>query len=268
MGRELEIFHDEQCGEDRVLGRLVDERSPYSFASPIARQVKLPQSEWREFDDPDPTPVKDQNGKGACNPHAGCTGLEQARHIAGLPFVGLDPWQVYAELCNGFDQGSMIRDALSHLRDKGTGKEDSRWYGVISPRRIPSEALSSTRYKIEVGEALTTFDEIMSCVQLRRPVNFSLRAHAGFNTLDGDGVPRAARGPGNHAVSTAFGAKKAKNGRWLFKMKNSWSTRWGQDGYCWIGEEFFENQSYMEAYSIICVETATSDVDRPVEPIA
>lgn len=230
----------------------------------------LPESEWVEFDEEDSGPVLDQDGYGACNGFAAVDSLIDARYVAGLPYVPLSPWYIYGTLCNGWDRGSTIDDALRHLRDVGTCEDSLVPYGTINPRRFNEAAHSNAaRYRIEVGglidETADGFAWIMSCVQRRQPVNFSVHVGISFGNLDGDGCPPAWPGWANHAVRSCRGAKRCRNGEWAFKWKNSWTRQWGLDGYAWCKRANIENQWGRQAYA---VEAVGYDPESEQPPMA
>jgi hypothetical protein len=238
------------------LGRVAP---PKGFRSPFKTRPlrKLDPATWMEFEyEGSPVEVIDQNGYGACNGHAAITVEEWAMWIAGLPYVPLCPWYVYAILCNGVDRGSIISDAMKLMEERGAAPRGIVPYGTINPRKIPQKAHDhAKRFRTEVSATLDTFQEMMIATQLRRPFNFSIRVGAGFDDLDADGCPRLSPGVGNHAVAGGLGAKRARNGEWLIKAQNSWATRWGLNGYFWFRESHIRRQTYREAYCVAAVET-------------
>ena len=220
----------------------------------------IPESEWKEFDLRDdlkyPVKVKDQNGKGACNGHAAASSLEIARYVSGADYVALSPWLVYADLCNGWDVGSNIAEALVYLENKGTCTESLVPYATINPSRIPATARTDAkRFKIEIGYRLNTFNDLCIAAQLRMPFNFSVPVNANFNVLDKNGVPGNRAGTHNHAVTGGLGMKQLPSGKWAILMQNSWGTQWGWNGYCWITDRNVAGTSW-DAY---CVSATVAD---------
>lgn len=243
-------------GETRYLG---NHESYFKLAS--GKQLPdIPESQWKEFDlrdDPKyPVKIKDQNGKGACNGHAAASSLEIGRYISGVDHVPLSPWLVYADLCNGWDVGSSIAEALVYLEQNGTCTESMVAYATINPGKIPAGArLDAKRFKIEVGYRLDSFKDLCIATQLRMPFNFSVPVNSSFNTLDKDGVPGNRAGMHNHAVCGGMGMKRLPSGKWAILMQNSWGTQWGWNGYCWITERNVEGRGW-DAY---CVAATVAD---------
>lgn len=224
----------------------------------------IPESEWKAFDlreDPRyPVKIKDQNGKGACNGHAAASSLEIARYIAGALHVPLSPWLIYADLCNGWDVGSSIGQALVYLEQRGTCSEPLVPYATINPSKVPDAARSDAkRFKIEVGYRLNSFRDLCIASQLRMPFNFSVPVNTNFNVLDKDGVPGNRPGTHNHAVTGGLGMKKLPDGSWAVLMQNSWGLRWGWGGYCWITERNVDGRS-SESYCVTATVADPSDL--------
>lgn len=273
MPGDLPTIFDPFTDEVRVLGtipspkRLVNAVPTWSAA---AGNELIPESEWKDhvFDEwPAPIGILDQDGKGACNPHAGVLGLMIDRYNSGQRHVDLSPWKVYAALCGGRDVGSNILECLDYLTNTGTCTTGEFPYGVIDPRKIDAgDQATSRRFRIERGRRLETFEEIVTNVILRRPINFSLCVGARFNNIDAEGVPGVGRGPGNHAVTAYGGLKISKKWGALFKMPNSWSRAWGVDGFCWIARAHVEGGSWFEAYEITASLVDPEDPNTP--PIA
>lgn len=254
-------------GELRILGHVPPRKGRNVSSYPVGSIPLVPEKDWVEFDLTEDSgfraavPVKDQDGKGACNGHAAVTSLEGARYLAGLTPVELSPWFVYAILCGGWDSGSNIGDALKLLSTKGTCPFGDVPYATINPNALTkSNYEEALNYRIEIGSPATTFAELMSLTQRFTLFNFSIRVGNGFNNLDSEGCPPFASGAGNHAITGGLGAKRMKNGRWKIKWQNSWTTKWGMDGYAWFHETHISRQSWFEAYGV------TAPLDTPGDP--
>jgi hypothetical protein len=253
----------DSLGRYRVLG---NHPTPPGVLRPrAAAPPLLPESDWVEFELASPdVKVKDQGQYGACNGHAAASSLEWARFVAGYPHEDLSAWMVYAILCGGVDSGSSIGEALDLLEKTGTCLDATVPHGTINPRRLSAQAKAEApRFRIELGDALDSFDAMMTACQLRRPFNASICVGGSFNDLDSDGCPPVARGAGNHAVCGGIGARKARNGEWLIKFQNSWTTGWGLGGYFWYRRAHWELQRYAEAYEVLAASSDPSDPTKP-----
>lgn len=226
----------------------------------------IPESQWQEFDVRQvpgyPLKVKDQNGFGACVGHAAASSLELARWYGGLDHVDLSPWYVYAILCQGWDRGASIGEALGVVREKGAPAFSAVPYGTINPRKLSDASHADAgRHRVEIGAVIETWDEFVSAVALRQSINFSVHAGSNFDRLDDEGVAGFSSGPGNHAVSAGFGLKRLRNGEWAPLCLNSWTVLYGDGGYFHITRKHWEQQSYREAYVVQAV------ADDPTDPI-
>ena len=73
----------------------------------------IPRNEWQPVDlSAFVSPIKDQNGIGACNAFATINCLEACRRGRGLPDVTLSPGDLYSRINGGRDNGSLPEDAL------------------------------------------------------------------------------------------------------------------------------------------------------------
>ena len=248
--KSLPDFRD-HCGARRVLGSIPSRPALKALVGAWDREL-IPQAEWTEFDEwPNSVKVKDQGNFGACNGHATASGGELVRYVAGMPHVDLSAWGVYAVLCNGFDRGSSIMDAFALIKDRGVPPDSTVPYGTINPRKIAASAWEQAkRFRMELGVRVTAQQQIMTAVQRREPLNLSICVGAGFDDLDAEGIARLGTGTDNHAVTIYGGAKRAKNGRWIVKMLNSWSPRWGLKGFCWLYLDSLARSRYFECYGL------------------
>lgn len=259
--------HVDTLGIVRRLGR-----KPPASRQPLMRAVPLvPEAQWQQFKAqpydyyPADVPFLDQGTYGACNPHATITGMHIIRSLNGMPAVRLSPWYVYANLCQGVDEGSSISDALKWITSHGTSLDMDVPYGTIDPRRIPPLAdIDAPRFRAELAGACTTFPEIISSVLRDEPVNLSLRAGVNFSNLDPEGVVGYESGDGNHAVCAFGGLKWSARWGWLVKIINSWTQQWGLGGCAWVSEQHTVKSGWFEAYAL---RSVTDDpTDKTVVP--
>jgi hypothetical protein len=252
-------------GNNRPLGFLPGDPRRMNAVTPMGDAALIPEADWVEFDEWSPdVKVKDQNGAGACNGHAAATGAETLRWVAGMAPVPLSAWYVYAILCDGVDRGSMILDALDLLTTDGCAPESLVKYGIINPRVLTTAAhQAAPGYRVEVGARLTSYGQLGTAIQRRQPINLAICVGNSFNNLNSDGVPGLGGGYCNHAVHVGFGMKRDKNGNWLAKMCNSWSTAWGLSGFCWLPLKSLPTAAAFEAYTLQAGVDLAGDPTRP-----
>lgn len=261
----------DDLGNIRPLGFIPGDPKRMMAVPPMAATDLIPESDWVEFEDDidSVVKIKDQNGKGACNGHAAATAGEFSRYVSGMSPVDLSAWYVYAILCQGRDNGSMILDALELMSSDGCSPESLVKYGIINPRQLTDEAhKAASNYKIEIGNRITSYQALGTAVQRKQPINLAVCVGNAFNNLNGDGVPGLGRGYCNHAVFVGGGMKRAKDGSWLVRMRNSWTTAWGDGGKCWLPAKYVPTASAFEGYTIQAMIDDTADNTRPPEIIA
>ena len=138
--------------EKRVLGSIPSDPRLVAALPPYTGEV-LPESEIKAFNDNNPDiPIKDQNGRTACNGFATANLIENTRDIQGQQFVLLSGWYPYAILCNGMDRGSNILQAYNLVGKIGCAPDEHVAYGTINPNRLTKEAHDSAiRFRLEIG---------------------------------------------------------------------------------------------------------------------
>jgi hypothetical protein len=252
-------------GNDRPLGFLRGKPRRMAAVPTLADSDLIPEADWVEYDEwPEHIKIKDQDGRGACNGFAAALGVETLAWSAGMEYVPLSGWYVYSILCNGVDRGSMILDALGLVTERGVAPESEVPYGLINPRRLTESAhQKAAGYKVELGERLTTYQQIGTAVQRRQSINLAVCVGDGFNDLDGDGRPRLGRGYCNHAVHVGYGMRRAKDGSWVVKMANSWSEAWGLSGFCWLPLKQVPVAAAFEAYTLRAGVDSLADRNNP-----
>lgn len=225
----------------------------------------VPESQWEAFDFwPEEVLIKNQGQFGACNGHATASELEIARWIAGHDHVPLSAWWVYGNLTGGRDIGSNPMEALALITSTGCAPESEMPWGKFNPRNFSAQATADApRFKAELGSAITTPAEMMSAVQLRRPMDVTVCVGRQFNNLDAYGVAPANRGTDDHAVMMFGGAKQTSSGAWLLKIANSWDVTWGDKGFFWEPLSYFFRNN---GYEYNTVSAATDDPQDKTNP--
>jgi hypothetical protein len=183
--------------------------------------------------------IKDQNGVGACNAFATISIVEGCRAQQGLPYVRLSPGYLYGRINGGVDRGSMLEDALDWMTQHGTVTAET--VKELDWRARPANAVDeSKKYRVLEAYLCPTFEHIASALQCGFFVNVGLMWY-NTDTPDSDGwLPTSGRGGGGHALARS--SLDYRNGVWGAGGPNSWSRKWGKDGYCVIPESRFGRQ--------------------------
>lgn len=192
----------------------------------------IPRDQWQPVDfSAYVSPIKDQNGIGACNAFATINALEACRRMKGLPDVRLSPGDLYSRINGGRDQGSLPQDALKVLLQEGVATAASvpylHWRNVINRPEVVAE-----RKRFRFLEALwcPTFDHAASALQQGFVLDTAVWWYSS-DPVDADGWLRDVGGGrrGGHAIAGV--GLVNRSGRWGIKIANSWSRAWGRDGY-------------------------------------
>jgi hypothetical protein len=229
----------------------------------------IPRSQWKPVDlDAFVSPVKDQDGIGACNAFATCNAAEACRRQAGLPDVRLSPGYLYGSINGQRDQGSMLEDALRWMVEHGTCTEAT--VGALAWRRPQwrdAQRIEQERSLYRFLEAYwcPSFDHLASAVQMGFFLDLGIMWCANFRP-DADGwLPEAGRGQqGGHAILGK--GLFERGGKWGLGMVNSWGRAWGANGRAVIPEPHFRTGLVGGWWAVRSVVTESTDVPAPQFP--
>jgi hypothetical protein len=217
----------------------------------------VPKKDWKVVsrqDVFDASWIEDQNGYSSCVSESTCSGVEKSIFLNTQSRVRLSRGVLYAQINGGRDQGAFITDALDRMKDTGTCLWETSGRTPFFKNQIPREAWDEAkRFTISEAYHLTSFEEMMSAIQLGYLVVFGFMVGSATDRLDQYGVAGHVRGPGNHAVH-ADGCNLLPDGRWVLDMVNSWSVRWGRQGRAYLDEKHFQGID-PDAFAIRAVNT-------------
>ena len=199
----------------------------------------IARSQWRPTDlSAYMSPVKDQDGIGACNAFDTCYVVEGCRATQGLPRVTLSPGYLYGNINGGVDEGSLLEDAMTWMMERGTclasTVEELDWHSQ------PAAAVAEARnYRVLEAYVCPTFDHMASAPPVRLPRECRrvvvCERHARLRRL----AARARRGQsGGHAICRC--SLVERSGRWGLGGPNSWGESWGVRGYFTMPESRFD----------------------------
>lgn len=229
----------------------------------------IPRSKWVEFKNTlKSIPILDQNGHGSCVGHASASAVMKCRAKQGMTFQLLSPCFVYALGNGGRDAGMVISDAADILRQYGICLESEFPEGNIYKSQIPDQAYETAKSRflaLDIYQC-NSFDEIGTALQLGWDVVYGITVGSQFDNLDRDGVPGFGGARGGHALADAESMIIGSKGNWLIPTRNSWTRKWGLDGFCNLSEDHFSRSGYIDAYAIRVMKTdpKETDIGRPL----
>ncbi|OCT15678.1 hypothetical protein A8709_16610 [Paenibacillus pectinilyticus] len=150
------------------------------------------------------------------------------------------------------DSGATIRDGLKVLQKTGVCPEEVWPYEINNFRSTPNyEAEALARYyRIEGYHRIHDLAGIKASLADGSPVVFGIWIYSSFESKKATTtgiIPYPNRKKekllGGHAL-LAVGYKDGKEkGQGVVIVRNSWGSKWGDGGYCYIPYSFFRNKS-------------------------
>ena len=198
----------------------------------------IPRNEWQPVDlSAFVSPIKDQNGIGACNAFATINALEACRRGRGLPDVKLSPGDLYSRINGGRDNGSLPEDALKVALSVGVATANTvpplQWRSVVNSADAVAER---PKYRFLESLWCPTFDHAASALQQGFYLDTAVWWWQ-YDSPDADGwlKARGSGSKGGHAICGC--ALENRSGTWGIKIANSWGTAWGRSGFGVLPEQ-------------------------------
>jgi C1A family cysteine protease len=172
------------------------------------------------------TPVKDQGGCGACVAFATLASEESAWLINNSSLkYDLSEWYLFQKGRGYCSIGSQFDRILNAAKAPGTVTEECCPY-------LESVVCNSPLYKISSWKKIYTKAEAKEYISKNGPLMTGMEVYEDFFMVDNNKIYTQQWGSfaGYHAVCIVGFDDATKC--WI--VKNSWSTAWGDDGYCRI----------------------------------
>jgi C1A family cysteine protease len=170
------------------------------------------------------------------------------------------------------DSGGDLRDGIKSLNTTGCCPESMWPYDVTQYRLRPYESCYTDAYShkcVKYGALNQTLEEMKACLQGGKPFVFGFVVYESFEGKDvaETGVmPMPKEGEkvlGGHAVA-AVGYNEEKK---VIIVRNSWGTKWGQEGYFEMPYDFILDPEYASDFWVIdLVDDESDTVDDEKNP--
>ncbi|MBF0204166.1 MAG: hypothetical protein HQK67_07585 [Desulfamplus sp.] len=180
------------------------------------------------------------------------------------------PAFIYNQINGGWDQGSYINDALNLAINKGVSTLATMPYSDRDYRTQPSTSAfaEASKFKVKSWRRVNDTSQIKAALANRKPVVGGISVYQQFMELTGtNSLYNTSYGSdqGGHAI-TIVGYDDDKHGG-AFKVINSWSQNWGDNGFFWIPYNFAAGGILSEAYVVEDAEnTTTITPQEPTQP--
>lgn len=205
------------------------------------------------------SPVADQGQLGACTAFAIVKGSREFNmNKAGQSYTALSPLFFYykeREVDGNIteDAGSTITTGAQVLKNIGVATEASWPYDITKFAVAPSSAASAEAGKFKSAGAarLSGLDAVKAAIDRGHSVSFGVRVYESFMKSKGGIIPMPNTATekllGGHALAI-LGYDDAKQ---TVTVRNSWSAKWGDNGYCYIPYGYFAKGLAMDAWEIL-----------------
>ena len=240
-------------GEPRYLGCLPREVRVGSICPTFeSRMPLIPRNQWQDTDWSHLAKVVlNQGEQSSCAGASAVATLMALRAAAGLPHIELSIGSIYGLINFGRDRGALMSDSIRAVINTGACPVNVIPHFTWQPSRWPANYREIARaYRGLEHYDSPTFDQIATAIQRGFIVSYGVLIGNNFDP-DRNGLIPARRGSrGGHAM-TGVGLKKFGN-TFFVKTVNSWSEKWGINGFAYVPESYFRG-SFVDAWALRCV---------------
>jgi len=230
---------------------------------PVFAVGKFEKQEATEVIIPEFSPISNQGAAGTCVSQAACDMFELlhgAKHHTYRKTPQISRrflnWSITVPNNMAADGGAYPRDAFRSLRNNGVIDEKYMPYSdktsVLAQKpdldlfTMASNNRINSFYRLN-GSGDTLADRIVDCIICTHPVFFCMTVTNDFQRYRGGGhvwYDMSGQVAGGHAMLIVGFKYIEATKKYLFLVRNSWSDRWGDDGYCWVGQDLITSETY------------------------
>lgn len=218
------------------------------------------------------SPVVDQGNIGSCTANALSGAIEflelkqlaegkQGSEVFGLTFTRASRLFVYynervIENTVSQDSGAQLRDGIKSLANLGVCSENTWTYSGINVFQQPSGNcyIEASKHKITSYIRLdSTLTDLKDCIASGYPFVFGFTVYPYMESAEMSikgilHMPGPFEKPlGGHAVMAVGYNDTTK----MFKIRNSWGSNWGCNGYFYMPYEYITNQNLCDDFWVI-----------------
>lgn len=193
---------------------------------------ELPASfDWRDKVEGGLQPIKNQGNCGSCWSFSIIATVESLLKIKDAKSTPNLSDQTMVD-CSRYDCNGGYFDAFDYMRDKGVPSNADYPYRANNGRcksmtGMAMQKIKSWSYVGSANKSPTT-DQIKTAIMEHGPVSVDVAADSAFMGYKSGIYNRCNRSQINH-MTNIVGWNDADGGYWI--MRNSWGTKWGEDGY-------------------------------------
>ena len=206
------------------------------------------------------SPVRDQGKEAACVGFAVASGMKEYQEFLDYQkLVILSPRFVYNEARkidgSPSQEGTTLRASMQVLEKFGVC-EEKFWPYAFDQKNTPKKGAKTNarKFRVKAYARILNLNDLRLSLFSKGPVVLGVEVFSGMIQTKTGIVPLPKKGEaslGGHAIA----AVGYDDGKKLIKFKNSWSVKWGQNGYGFLPYAYIER--YMvDAWSSV-------DIDDP-----
>lgn len=212
-------------------------------------------------------PIYDQDGDNACVGFSikECAQIVTRWQTQGRVLTSVSPGWLWwgGKKALGWEsqnRGCRIGDAVAFARENGIAYSDNMLWTPGSYGPPPADAWEQAKdHPLIDAEAVTRTSEVETSLLNKHPVVLGMTLTESFDEIGRDGkfLKPAGKTIGGHAM-TVVGYDQGFEWDWCppgaLRVRNHWTSRWGNDGWLWLPYSIFDSSTVDDCYVLRVVK--------------
>ena len=239
----------------------------------MVRSLVKNASTGTEYIIPQFTPIYDQGQTNTCVANATCgaleivLGLQDKNSVVQLSRLFLYYNSKVTDKTTDKDDGTFIHSAFGTLKTLGVCPEDMWPFdsklighqpGILCYKAGDDNKILNF-YRID-STGSDRVNDVEALIQTNSPVVFATEVSKEFENYSGGTkvFEAPAVSVGGHAM-VIVGVRTNAAGKKEFRIRNSWGTSWGDNGFAWVSEDYLMSDSTSDLWICTRVNNITTD---------
>jgi len=179
------------------------------------------------------TAVKDQGQCGSCWSFSSTGAIEGAKFVATNQLISLSEQQLIdCSVAQGNQgcNGGMMDQAFQYVMTAGSDSEASYPYTATGPNSCQASQYTAVTHITNFKDVQQNSENALKAAVAQQPTSVAVCAQDGWQFYSGGVLTSCCTAIDHGVLAVGYGTDPSTN-QMYWKVKNSWASSWGENGY-------------------------------------